>query len=235
MGKGLPVKANLAAGRRIYGWWADNDSLYEAMARAILLGRDQALRDEAVAQLRLENANTVLDLACGPGTNLPRLERAVGSAGRMIAFDYSERMLNRVRQAAARQGWRNVETVQGDAAHMQLPDGCLDSALCTLGLSAMPEPELAIRHVHRCLKPGGRFVVLDAKLAEGAWRVLDPLLRAVFVPTTNWNTSADLIAAVRDAFGAVAGRKLSRGTVFLAVAEKASSSARPETAPASGT
>ena len=64
--------------------------------------------------------------------------------------------------------------------------------------------------------------------------IFNPLLRAVLVPTTNWNTSADLITAMRDAFGAVAGRKLSRGTVFLAVAEKeANGSARRETAPAS--
>ena len=211
---------SLAAGRRIYDWWADNDSLYRAMTGAILLGGDAALRDEAVARLRLGDGSTVLDLACGPGTNLARLERAVGTGGRIIAFDYSTGMLGRAREAAARGEWRNIDTVQGDAAHMRLPDDSLDGALCTLGLSAMPEPELAIRQVHRCLRPGGRFVVLDAKLAEGAWRVLNPLLRAAFVPTTNWNTSTDLIGVMRDAFGSVAGKKLNRGTVFLAVAEK---------------
>ena len=217
------MNADLAAGRRIYDRWADNASAYEAMTRAVLLGHAAALRDEAVARLCLAHGDAVLDLACGPGTNLSRLQHAIGRDGRVIALDYSERMLDRVRQRAARHGWRNVETVQGDAAHVQLPAASLDGALCTLGLSAMPEPELAIRQVHRSLKPGGRFAVLDAKLAEGAWRVLNPLLRAVFVPTTNWNTSADLIAALRDTFGAVAGRKLDRGTVFLAVAEKAAS------------
>lgn len=214
---------SLAAGRRIYDWWASKDSLYRAMTGAILLGRDAALRDEAVAQLRLEDGNTVLDLACGPGTNLARLERVVGPGGRIIAFDYSMGMLSRAREAAAREEWRNVDAVQGDAAHMRLADDSLDGALCTLGLSAMPQPELAIRQVHRCLKPEGRFVVLDAKLAEGTWSVFNPLLRAAFVPTTNWNTSADLIVAIRDAFGAVAGRKLNRGTLFLAVAEKSAS------------
>ena len=224
----------LAAGRRIYDWWADNESLYRAMAGAILLGRDATLRNEAVAQLHLENGNTVLDLACGPGTNLARLERAVGPGGRIIAFDYNTGMLSRTREAAAREEWRNVDAVQGDAAHMRLPDDSLDGALCTLGLSAMPQPELAIRQVHRCLKPEGRLVVLDAKLAEGTWSVFNPLLRAAFVPTTNWNTSADLIVAMRDAFGSVAGRKLNRGTVFLAVAKKeANGSARREAAPAS--
>jgi ubiquinone/menaquinone biosynthesis C-methylase UbiE len=193
------------------------------MARAVLLGQGEALRDDAVARLRLEHGSDVLDLACGPGTNLPRLERAVGPAGRVIALDYSGRMLERVRQRAAGHGWRNIETVPADAAHMELPAGSLGGALCTLGLSAMPEPELAIRNVHRSLEPGARFAVLDAKLAEGAWRVLNPLLRAVFVPTTNWNTSVDLIAALRDTFGTVAGRKLNRGTAFLAVAEKAAS------------
>lgn len=76
--------------------------------------------------------------------------------------------------AAGRRIYAWWATVQGDAAHMRLANDSLDGALCTLELSAMPQPELAIRQVHRCLKPEGRFVVLDAKLAEGAWSIFNP-------------------------------------------------------------
>jgi ubiquinone/menaquinone biosynthesis C-methylase UbiE len=212
--------AGLEFGKRVYGFWARHVGAYNLLARGVLLGKDAALRDQAVELLQLGPGHAVLDLACGPGTNLARLERAVGLRGRVVAFDYSEQMLARVREVAAREGWHNVEPLQGDAARISLEDDSLDGATCTLGLSAMPEPEAAIRQVHRCLKPGARFAVIDAKPLEDSWQVLNPLLRAAFVPSTNWNTSVDLPEALCRIFGAVKGRKVNRGSAFLAMCEK---------------
>jgi ubiquinone/menaquinone biosynthesis C-methylase UbiE len=210
----------LEFGRRVYGFWARHVGAYRLLTRGVLLGKDAELRDQAVDLLQLRPGDAVLDLACGPGTNLARLEQAVGPRGRVVAFDYSEQMLARVREAATREGWSNVETVQGDAARMPLEDNFLDGALCTLGLSAMPEPEAAIRHIYRCLKPEARFAVIDAGPLEGAWEMLNPLLQAVFVPSTNWNTSVDLLETLRDVFRNVKGTKMNRGSVFLAVSAK---------------
>jgi demethylmenaquinone methyltransferase/2-methoxy-6-polyprenyl-1,4-benzoquinol methylase len=212
--------AGLEFGRRVYGFWARHVGAYTLLTRGVLLGKDAELRNEAVDLLQLRPGDAVLDLACGPGTNLARLEQAVGLRGRVVEVDYSEQMLVRARDAVAREGWRNVEVVQGDAARMSLADDSLDGALCTLGLSAMPEPEAAIRQVHRCLKAGGRFAVVDARLPEGSWQVVNPLLRAVFVPSTNWNTSVDLTETMGQVFGNVKGRKMNRGSVFLAVSAK---------------
>jgi ubiquinone/menaquinone biosynthesis C-methylase UbiE len=211
---------NLETGKRIYALWARHLGAYTLMARAVLLGRDRELRDRAVELLRLGAGQAVLDLACGPGSNLPRLERRIGPGGSVVAFDYSEEMLDRVREAALRHGWTNVATVQGDAARPSLDEASVDAALCTLGLSTMPDPRAAIREVHRCLKPGGRLAVVDAKLFEGRWQVLDPIALAVFVPTTNWNVAIDLIAVMRDVFGNVKGARLNRGSAFLAVSRK---------------
>lgn len=138
----------------------------------------------------------------------------------MVAVDYSGEMLDRVREATVRHGWTNVATVQGDAAQLSLDEGSIDAALCTLGLSAMPDPRAAIREVHRCLKPGGIFAVVDVKLFEGRWQVLNPFALAVFVPTTSWNVAVDLITTMRDVFGNVSGAKLNRGSAFLAVSRK---------------
>lgn len=211
---------SLETGKRIYALWARHLGAYTLMAHAVLLGRDRALRDRAVEMLRLRDRQVVLDLACGPGSNLRRLERRIGARGGVVAFDYNDAMLDRVREAAARHRWTNIATVQGDAARLSLDDGSIDAALCTLGLSAMPDPHAAIREVHRCLKPGGRLAVVDAKLFEGRWQVLNPVALAVFVPTTNWNVAVDLIATMRDVFGNVRGAKLNRGSAFLVVSRK---------------
>ena len=208
---------SLETGTRVYALWARHLGAYGLMARTVLLGRDRELRDGAVEGLRLGAGQLVLDLACGPGPNLPRLERGIGAAGSVVAFDYSDEMLDRAREAAIRHGWTNVATVQGDAARLPLDDGSFDAALCTLGLSTMPDPAAAISEVHRCLKPGGRFAVVDVKLFEGRWQMFNRAALAVFVPTTNWNVAVDLIASMRDVFGNVHGARLNRGSAFLAV------------------
>jgi ubiquinone/menaquinone biosynthesis C-methylase UbiE len=208
---------SLEAGRRIYALWARHLGAYGLMTRAVLLGRARGLLDDAVEGLRLGNGQVVLDLACGPGPNLSRLERGIGAAGSVVAFDYSDEMLGRARELALRHGWTNVTTVQGDAASLSLDDGSFDAALCTLALSTMPDPAAAISEVHRCLKPGGRFAVVDVKLFEGRWQMFNRAALAVFVPTTNWNVAVDLIATMREVFGNVRGTRLNRGSAFLAV------------------
>jgi SAM-dependent methyltransferase len=138
----------------------------------------------------------------------------------VIALDYSDEMLDRVRDAVRRHGWTNVAPVQGDAARLPLDEGSIDAALCTLALSTMPDPRAVIRAVHRCLKPGGRLAVVDAKLFDGRWQIFNPVALAVFVPTTNWNVAVDLVATMRDVFGNVGGARLNRGSTFLAVSRK---------------
>ena len=214
------MPGDLAYGRRIYDWWGGHRGLYEAVTPLVFLGRERRLRDESVARLDLGKGDVVLDLACGPGPNLGRLTQVVGPTGRVVAVDYSEQMLEQVRRRAAREGLGGVETIQADAAHLPLPDASLDAALCTLGLSAIPDPEAAISEVHRCLRPGGRFGVLDARSFEGPWRVLNPLIKAIFVPTTNWNPAFDLAAGLERPFESLESRTLNGGSVLLAVARK---------------
>jgi demethylmenaquinone methyltransferase/2-methoxy-6-polyprenyl-1,4-benzoquinol methylase len=211
---------SLEKGRCIYAQWARFLGVYTLMARSVLLGRDADLRDRAVAMLELEKGDTVLDLGCGPGVNLQRLEHRIGAGGHVVAFDYSDEMLGRVGEATGRNRWRNVAMVQGDAARLPLDDSSVDAALCTLALSVMPEPEAATREVYRCLRPGARFAVIDVKPFEGSWRVLNPAALAVFVPTTNWNVTVDLVATMRTVFGNVKGVRLNRGSAFLALSRK---------------
>lgn len=86
----------------------------------------------------------MLELACGPEVNLPLLERAIGTSGKLTALDYSQAMLAAARERARGEGWQNVELVQADAARTQLPAESFDAALCILGLSVIPDQQAAI-------------------------------------------------------------------------------------------
>ncbi len=223
---------DLAYGRRLYDWWGRHPGIYRAFATAaVFLGRERHLRRLAVEALDVDPGSAVLDLGCGHGPNFAQLEDALGPGGRLVALDYSEGMLGAARRRAETEGWLNIEFLRTDAAHAELAAESLDGALCTLALSAIPDHQRAIAKLRAALRPGARFVVLDANPLEGPARLLNPLIKPLFRYTTNWDYERDLPAALRGAFGRVEVRKFNAGSLFLAVATK--STAAPERGPAS--
>jgi ubiquinone/menaquinone biosynthesis C-methylase UbiE len=165
----------------------------------------------------------VLELACGPGVNFRLLEGAIGTSGKLTALDYSEEMLAAARERARGKGWQNVELVQGDAACTELPAESFDAALCTLGLSVIPDHQGAIARVLAALKGGGRFVVLDGRPGplRGRCRMLNPALKPLFRYVYNADVEKDLVRDLERAFDEVAVDDFNGGSLFIAAARKA--------------
>lgn len=111
----------------------------------------------------------MVDIGCGTGLNFALLQEAVGETGRIIGVDLTDAMLDQARVRIAQQGWKNVDLVQGDAAHYQFPTQ-VNAILSTFALTFIPECEQVIEHGCRALAPGGRWVVLDM-----AWSAKIPL------------------------------------------------------------
>jgi demethylmenaquinone methyltransferase/2-methoxy-6-polyprenyl-1,4-benzoquinol methylase len=204
---------------RVYDWWSDHPGLFDVLARAAFFGRYHELRRTAVDRLDLSRGDRVLDLACGTGPNFERLVRRVGRPGHVLGLDHSRGMVAAARDRHRERGYGNVAVARGDATSVPLPDDGVDAVLCTLSLSAVPDHRAAIAEVGRVLRPGGRFVVLDAQpYQEGPGRLLDPLVNRVSAYATNWYPDRDLPAALRAAFGAdaVAVDIYNGGTAFVA-------------------
>jgi len=141
---------------------------YEATRRPFLLGRRQV-----IAALGLQAGETVLDVGCGTGWNIPHLRQGVGPGGRVIGLEMSGRMLERARRTGSAP---NVVLRQGDASRDDVAVEPLDAALFSYSLSAIPEPERALDNVLRRLRPGGRLGIVDFRV-RGAG-ALDALLLA---------------------------------------------------------
>ncbi len=140
-------------------------------------------RVEAVDLLRLEAGQTVLDVPCGTGANFPLLHERVGATGRILGSDYSPGMLARARAKVARAGWDNVGLVEADARTLTpevLGTTTVDAVICMLGLSVVPDWEIAFDRMYDVLEPGGRIVVMDlylegrasSRLANRYYRVI---------------------------------------------------------------
>lgn len=121
----------------------------------------------------------VLDIACGTGLNFSYLQRRVGPAGSITAIDVSAKMLDQARRRVRTAGWSNVRLVEADA--VDLRPGSLgagtkfDAAICTYGLSLMPNWRKALASMIELTRAGGRVAVVDMQKPHKRAAVWAPL------------------------------------------------------------
>jgi ubiquinone/menaquinone biosynthesis C-methylase UbiE len=144
---------------------------YDRLARFIplfdrLLFLPSNLRRSAVEHLQLCDGGSVAEIGCGTGISLAYLADAVGSSGRVYGVDLSSGMLQRAQARCARQGRCNVELYQCDAADFIAP-APLDGVLFSLSYNTMPHHRAVLRGAWNALRPGGRLVIMDARLPSG--------------------------------------------------------------------
>ncbi|MGY0232271.1 methyltransferase domain-containing protein [Longispora urticae] len=117
-------------------------------------GRDYKRR--ALAALDLVPGNTVLDLGCGPGTDLADLVAGVGPTGGVFGVDADPGML-----ATARLRVPAATLHLGDAHALPLADASVDRARADRVLQHVADPARAVAELRRVLRPGGRAVLAD--------------------------------------------------------------------------
>lgn len=208
-------------GQRVYDRWARHQWLFRAFLAATTLGRTAELRARSVEALDPTEGESVLDLACGPGVNFERLASPVGPDGRVVGVDYSRGMVRQARATTRERGDDRIAVVRGDAERLPFPDDQFDAAYSSLSVSAMPNAERAIEEAYRVLRPGGRFLVLDAQPYQtGLGRLLNPLVNRVSAWLTNWQPELDVPALLEDTFDETRTETFNAGTFFIVVAEK---------------
>jgi ubiquinone/menaquinone biosynthesis C-methylase UbiE len=123
---------------------------------------------DAVVRLgELESGARIADLGCGSGAFTVLLrERGFVPVG----LDISPKLI-----ALAREKFKGIEFLEGDAENLPFADASLDAVLLSGLIHHFPDPRRLAAETHRVLKKGGRFVAFDPnRMNPFMWLYRDP-------------------------------------------------------------
>ena len=105
--------------------------------------------------------DVVLDVGAGSGTDALIAAALVGPEGRVIALDLTEAMRRKLRRNLERAGVNNVESLEGNAEQIPLPDESVDVVTTNGVINLVPDKQRAFAEIRRVLRPGGRLQLAD--------------------------------------------------------------------------
>lgn len=112
--------------------------------------------DAGLLALGARPGERVLDLGAGQGASTEVLADAVGPGGHVTAIDVSPDLMALAR--ARLDGRRNVTLIEADAATHPFPEGAQDALFSRFGSLFFDDPQGALAHLVRALRPGSRAV-----------------------------------------------------------------------------
>lgn len=113
------------------------------------------LTDAAIELLAPEREDTILDVAAGPGTLAVRLAPRVR---RVIAVDFAEVMIERLRGHIMRSRLPNLEARLMNGQDLAFEDGSFDAAVSLFGVFLFDDRRQGLSEMSRVVAPGGRAV-----------------------------------------------------------------------------
>lgn len=143
---------------------------YDLMNDAMSLGIHRLWKLFAMSQSGVKRGDKVLDLAAGSGDLSADFARRVGEQGQVIVTDINPEMLAVGREKLTDKGVvGNVEYALVNAESLPYADNQFDCISISLGLRNVTHKDKALAEMARCLKPGGRALILEFSKPSVAW------------------------------------------------------------------
>lgn len=137
-------------------------SKYDIMNDLMSAGVHRIWKRFTIELSAVRPGHRVLDLAGGTGDLASKFAELVGPEGEVSLVDINASMLETGRDRLTDRGiCGNIHYVQSDAQYLPFPDNYFDCITIGFGLRNVTDKALALRAMHRVLKPGGRLLVLE--------------------------------------------------------------------------
>lgn len=118
--------------------------------------------------------DTVVDLGCGAGNDVFVARSLVGTNGKVIGIDMTEKMIIKAQRNLSKLGYKNVEFKLGEIENTPIENNSVDVVLSNCVLNLVPDKEKAFAEIYRILISGGHFcisdIVVKGNLPEGLKR-----------------------------------------------------------------
>jgi ubiquinone/menaquinone biosynthesis C-methylase UbiE len=112
---------------------------------------------------RVSPGERVVDVGCGPGVAVRELARRGAT---VTGVDPSPVMLRLARRTI--RSHQGASLLEGTAESLPLDDDSVDVAIAVASAHHWDDHEAALRELHRVLVPGGRLVIAERLVTEGA-------------------------------------------------------------------
>lgn len=116
----------------------------------------------------IKSGQTVLDIGCGSGTFTIAMARMVGDAGKVIALDVQNEMLQMVRTKAAKQGLESrIITYKSEPDKIGIT-AKVDFVLAFYMVHEVPDVDAFLKEITSLLKSHGKLLIVEPKLHVSA-------------------------------------------------------------------
>jgi len=156
--------------RRLQKMFNAVSAKYDLMNRILTFGLDKRWRNIAAGKCVDGHNNTILDLYTGTGDLAIRISMRLNGQGKVIALDFSQRMLDIARRKTLKCHLENITFLEADAASLPFDNGSVNVVCIAFGLRNLtyknPDRDRFLSEIFRVLCDMGRLVIIETSQPE---------------------------------------------------------------------
>ena len=134
---------------------------YDLLNRVLSLGIDTVWRKKAIAMLKKNEPQMILDVATGTADLALETSRQL-KVEQIIGVDISTQMLEIGREKIAKKGLSQIiQLKEADSENLPFANNTFDAITVAFGVRNFEDLERGLSEMQRVLKPGGQLIVLE--------------------------------------------------------------------------
>ncbi len=165
---------------------------YDFLNHFLSLGIDKSWRKKAIALLKEDQPQSILDVATGTGDLAIEANKQL-KPQKIVGIDISVKMLEVGEQKIRKLGVENVISLQeGDSENLPFEDNSFDATMAAFGVRNFANVTAGLKEMQRILKPNAKLVILEfSKPTIFPFKQLFNLYFKYILPTIGRLTSKD--------------------------------------------
>lgn len=144
----------------------DMSASYDRMNYITSFGFSEMWRKQCARHLDICPGAVTVDLMTGMGECWAHILQKSGPSSTLIALDFSAEMIRRAASKKVKYPNTRIEILKENVFGNSIPDASADYVISGFGLKTFDETQLEglATEIHRILKPGGRFSLVDVSV-----------------------------------------------------------------------